>query len=115
VASVLLPAAILVLGMAFSPNVNAESSAPAARSSDQKTSAEPEAAQLLREGYQKIAHGDLDGALATVNFALRSNADNAEALVLRGSVYAQQSQWAKAQADYETAKKLQPQAASASP
>lgn len=69
------------------------------------------AAGAMREAYQELGSGKWDDAIDKVNAVINGDPRNAQAYLLRGSVYAQQKLWDKADQDYRTALALEPQSA----
>ena len=60
------------------------------------------------DSYHDFAKGNLDAALDKVNALIKTDSRNKQALMLRGSIYAKQLQWDKAEYDYEVAHVIDP-------
>jgi len=65
----------------------------------------------LQAAYHSYITGDLDTALDKVSALIKIDSRNKQAFLLRGSIYAQQKQWDKAEYDYEVAHVLDPNSA----
>jgi tetratricopeptide (TPR) repeat protein len=64
--------------------------------------------EMLNESYQDLLKGRLEVALDKVNKVIQLDFQNKQAFLLRGSIYAGQKQWDKADHDYEVALVIDP-------
>ncbi len=58
---------------------------------------------LLRQALQLVAQNQIDAALDKVNAALQAAPQNTAAYELRGTIYAGEKNWSRAEKDYQTA------------
>jgi tetratricopeptide (TPR) repeat protein len=62
----------------------------------------------LNEAYGHLRNGELDAAVASATDILKTHPTNRDALLLRGSIYANQKKFADAQTDYDAALAAEP-------
>jgi tetratricopeptide (TPR) repeat protein len=71
--------------------------------------APPAGESVYLEAVKLETKGDLDGAIAKASDSLRQNPGELKTLVLRGDLYAKKRMWPEAQADFQTALKIDPE------
>jgi tetratricopeptide (TPR) repeat protein len=107
--SFLLVAASLSL-QAQTPSANEPASTPVAPPPGPPADATPAdpAVPQLKKAYEALTKKDLDGALTTVDQAVKDNPKSFAALTLRGMIYSQKKQWTSSEADFNAALVLDP-------
>jgi tetratricopeptide (TPR) repeat protein len=101
----------LFSGLVIAPALHAQdamtSQAPvtnaAAPTASDSTPKPASPADQLADAYHDYAKGSLDTAIDKVSAIIKLDSRNVQALMLRGSIYAKQEQWDKAEYDYEVA------------
>jgi tetratricopeptide (TPR) repeat protein len=104
-----LTSLVVVSGLGLDPAVQAgQPSTNTAQTVSHATQPDDPVPGMLRDANHEIQQGNLDAALDTLNKIIGLNSQSGEALLMRGSLYAQRHQWNEANCDYDLALAIMP-------